>query len=101
MSRAAKLAAAVIRPINYALRPIRARWDKYWDVDHRAVNFYTDEEWEVVREQRRQAWEEYHKQKCAAAAVAPKTNSFVVQTPLSLHRPTQSYHMFEQTSCLG
>lgn len=72
MSRAAaQLVAAALRPINYALRPLRARWDKYWDVDHCAANFYTDSEWKIVREQRKNAWDEYHKQKCKCSLRVP------------------------------
>ena len=52
MSRAAKLVAAVLK----GLRPLRARFDKFWDVDHRASNFYTDEEWAVVQEKQKAAW---------------------------------------------
>ena len=53
----AKLVAGAVRPISAALRPLRARFNAYWDVDHRSVNFYTDSEWEAISEKRKEEWD--------------------------------------------
>jgi len=57
MSRAAKLVASFLRPVADALRPLRTRFDKYWDVDNRASNFYTQTEWDAIQEERKKKWD--------------------------------------------
>lgn len=56
-------AASLIQPIALRLRPLRARWDKYWDVDHRSVNFYSNDEAAAALEKQREKWNEAEKQR--------------------------------------
>jgi len=64
MFSAVKAVAALLRPVSAACRPLIQRVQKYWDVDHCAARFYTDEEYKVIREKEKEAWAAYHKDKC-------------------------------------
>lgn len=41
-----------VKTVAAALRPAVTRWRAFWDVDHRAANFYSEEEWLARKEQR-------------------------------------------------
>jgi hypothetical protein len=62
VSLVAKGVAAAVRPAVSIMQPLRNRWTKYWDVDHRAVNFVSEEEAEAVRERQREEWNAATKQ---------------------------------------
>lgn len=47
---AGELVARSARAVAAVLRPAMTRWRAFWDVDHRAPNFHSDEEWAAVQE---------------------------------------------------
>ena len=60
-ARRMALTARAARAVARALAPPLRAWRAYWDVDHRAVNFMSDEEFERMCEREREARQEGRK----------------------------------------
>ena len=95
MSRvAAKWLAGLYRPVAGALRPVVARFHKFWDVDDRAINFYTTEEWDAICEKRAADWELRQKENFLGYVqrnVAPRVKvDLLADEPIKVLKPEVS-----------
>lgn len=57
------MAATAAKLVARAARPLVGRWRAWWDVDHRAANFYTPQEYDEVAERQQEQWDEAVKAK--------------------------------------
>ena len=72
--------ASAARVVARVIRPIRARWLKYWNVDHRAVNFYNEDEFEEARER----YKERYDQAMKGMAVSHMKNQFIPRVSIDM-----------------